>query len=72
MTDLDSACLLRELVEYNRNGLMLTPQMTEFDTIFDCSLKHTIRALEERAGYGEGEVEYVRNESGSYTAVMKK
>lgn len=72
MTDLDSACLLRELVEYNRNGLMLTPQMTEFDTIFDCSLKHAIRALEGRAGYGEGEVEYVRNENGSYTVVMKK
>lgn len=69
MADLDSACLIRELMEYNKEGLLLTPQMTEFDTIFDCAFTHAIRALEERSGYGVGEVEYKRNANGSFTAV---
>ena len=45
MSDMDAACLIRELQEYNRAGRMKTPQMDGCDTIFGCALDHALRAL---------------------------
>lgn len=48
MTDHDAMEYLEELRRYNQQGLLLTPQNTKFDTFWDCTFQHAIRALEER------------------------
>lgn len=65
MTDMDAACLVKELAEYDKAGLLRTPQGPGPDTIFQCALGHAIRALEERAGMTGAE--YVRNPNGSWS-----
>lgn len=67
MSDMDAACLLKELSAYNLAGQMLTPQMTSFDTFFQCAFDHAIRALEERAD--RTNVQYTRNPNGSYSVL---
>ena len=69
MTDMDAACLLKELADYNAASAMATPQSGGFDTIFQCALDHAVRALEERAGAAG--TAYVKNPNGSYMALPK-
>lgn len=63
MTDLDAACLLKELSGYNQAGEMKTPQMQEYDTIFQCAMEHAVHALEERSGMESVQYEQNRNRS---------
>ncbi|MCM1295889.1 MAG: hypothetical protein NC311_10135 [Muribaculaceae bacterium] len=65
MTDLDAACLLKEPSGRNAQGLMRTPQMQSFDTVFQCAFGHAIRALEERAGAKDPA--YAKSPNGSYS-----
>ena len=65
MTDLEAACLLKELSDYNMSGRMSTPQGKGPDSIFQCAFDHAVRALEERAG--RPDAKYARNPNGSYS-----
>ena len=67
MSDMDAACLIRELQEYNRAGRMKTPQMDGCDTIFGRALDHALRALLERAGEKMEDVRFSRNPNGSFS-----
>lgn len=71
MTDMDAACLIQELKEYNRAGQMRTPQMDGPDTIFGCALDHAVRALVERAGMKLPNVRFDKNPNGSFSAYVK-
>lgn len=50
MTDLEAIEYLKELMEYNRDGLLSTPKNKEldYDTFYQCAFQHAIRALQER------------------------
>ncbi len=48
MTDKEAIEYIEELMEYNRNGLLLTPQNNGFDTFYQCSFEHAVRALENK------------------------
>ncbi|HHV09989.1 MAG TPA: hypothetical protein GXX75_06905 [Clostridiales bacterium] len=50
MSDLDALEVIRELKEYNHQGLLLTPASVDDDPLYACALSHAIRALEERCG----------------------
>lgn len=65
MSDMDAACLLKELSDYNMQGRMQTPQMSTYDTFFHCAFEHAIRALEERAG--RENASYIKHPNGSYS-----
>lgn len=67
MTDIDAACYLKELMDYNAAGRMLTPQMSRFDPIFQGAMDRAVRALERKAGAKNQQ--YVKNPNGSYSAV---
>ena len=69
MTDLDAACLMKELADYNNSGRMSTPAMpgSEADIVFQGAIDHAIRALEHRAGAAS--VTYQKNGNGSYSVV---
>lgn len=51
MTDRDAIKYIRELMEFNMNGKLLTPKNENlgYDTFYQCAFEHAIRALEERA-----------------------
>lgn len=72
MTDVEAAAYLRELKDYNGQGLMSTPATRPGlpDTFFDCAFDHAIRALERNSG-AQG-VEYNKNPNGSYTPVVSR
>lgn len=67
MSDLDAICYLKELMDYNAAGKMLTPQMPRFDPVFQGALDRAVRALEARAGVKDQE--YRKNPNGSYSAL---
>lgn len=48
MSDKDAIEYLEELVSYNRNGLLLTPQNKGFDAFWDCAFAHAISALKDK------------------------
>lgn len=68
MTDMEAACLLRELRQYNLENKLTTPQNTSMDSIWDCAFDHAIRALLRKAGYQEDWDGFARNPNGSYSA----
>lgn len=67
MTDMDAACLLRELRQYNLEGKLSTPQNASTDTTWDCAFDHAIRALLRKAGYQADWDKFKRNPNGSYS-----
>ena len=69
MTDLDAACLMKELADYNDAGRMSTPAMpgSKTDPVFQGAIDHAVRALERRAGAAS--VKYEKNENGSYSVI---
>lgn len=48
MSDVDAMEYLQELKQYNKQGLLLTPQNNGPDTFWTCAIDHAIRALKER------------------------
>lgn len=52
MSDLEAIEYIKELMEYNRGGELVTPKNKElgYDTFYQCAFQHAIRALEERSG----------------------
>lgn len=70
MSDLDAAAYLRHLQQYNREGLLQTPQNHVHDSVWDCAFLHAIQALEERASVS-GRVYYKQNPNGSFSAVIQ-
>lgn len=70
MTDLDAACLVKELQEYNVTNQLKTPQMDEHDTIFGCALDHALRALMEKAGVKPEAARFTKNPNGSFSVCV--
>lgn len=68
MNDLDAVCCLKELRDYNFNGQLTTPKNSRPDTFWTCAFDHAIRALMERLGLKDDNVEFIKNPNGSYTA----
>jgi len=66
MTDIDAACGIRELIQYNRENKLSTPQNGSHDSIWDCVLEHALRALLAKSGYPDGSDWFIRNPNGSY------
>lgn len=52
MTDQDAIEYLVELQQYNKQGMMFTPQNDGPDTFWDCAFEHAIRALEHKINQG--------------------
>lgn len=48
MSDKEAAEYLEELADYNRNGLLITPQNNGFDAFWDCAFEHAICALKDK------------------------
>jgi len=52
MSDLDSMEVIKDLIKFNKDGLLLTPESASKgpDMLYDVALQHAARALAERCG----------------------
>ena len=50
MRDRDAVEYIEELMEFNRQGKLITPNNEKlgFDTFYQCAFEHAVRALKER------------------------
>lgn len=72
MTDLEAACVIRELIQWNREGVLQTPiAARSSDKLYDGALVHALYALLEHVhadpATPRGSFEFMRQADGSYT-----
>lgn len=71
MTDLEAACVLRELLQWNREGVLLTPIASRnCDGLYDGALNRALAVILDRVHMDptipKGSFEFMRQPDGSY------